>query len=55
MGSIGPNVEQKIITIRGQKIILDCDVAALYGVETKRINEAVKIIEKGSQKDTILN
>lgn len=42
MGSIGPNVEQKIITIRGQKIILDCDVATLYGVETKRINEAVK-------------
>ncbi|MDR1170961.1 MAG: ORF6N domain-containing protein [Bacteroidales bacterium] len=35
-------VESKIITIRGQQVILDSDVAELYGVETKRINEAVK-------------
>lgn len=35
-------VESRIIEIRGQKVILDSDVAALYGVETKRINEAVK-------------
>jgi hypothetical protein len=35
-------VEEKIITIRGQSVILDCNVAELYGVETKRINEAVK-------------
>lgn len=35
-------VEQKIIEVRGQKVILDSDVAELYGVETKRINEAVK-------------
>jgi hypothetical protein len=35
-------VESKIITIRGQQVILDHDVAELYGVETKRINEAVK-------------
>jgi hypothetical protein len=34
-------VEDKIITIRGQSVILDSDVAELYGVETKRINEAV--------------
>ncbi len=32
----------KIIEIRGQKVILDSDVAALYQVETKRVNEAVK-------------
>ena len=38
---IAPNVEEKIITLRSQKVILDCDVAELYGVETKRINEAV--------------
>jgi len=31
-----------IIELRGQKAILDSDVAKLYGVETKRINEAVK-------------
>ena len=36
-----PNVEEKIITRRNQQVILDCDVAELYGVETKRINEAV--------------
>ena len=34
-------VESKIITLRGQQVILDSDVAELYGVETKRINEAV--------------
>ncbi|MDR0969025.1 MAG: ORF6N domain-containing protein [Lentimicrobiaceae bacterium] len=36
------SVNEKIITIRGKKGILDSDVAALYGVETKRVNEAVK-------------
>jgi len=34
-------VENKIITLRDQHVILDFDVAELYGVETKRINEAV--------------
>jgi phage regulator Rha-like protein len=36
------SVEEKIITIRGISVILDSDVAELYGVETKRINEALK-------------
>ena len=35
-------VQEKIIIIRNQKVIVDTDVAELYGVETKRINEAVK-------------
>jgi hypothetical protein len=35
-------IKNKIITIQGQQVILDCDVAELYGVETKRINEAVR-------------
>jgi len=34
-------VKSKIIEIRDQKVILDSDVAELYDVETKRINEAV--------------
>ena len=34
-------VEHKIINIRGESVILDSDVAELYGVETKRVNEAV--------------
>ncbi len=38
----GQHVEDKIVDLRGQKVIIDSDVAELYGVETKRINEAVK-------------
>ena len=36
------DVEKAVMMVRGQQIILDADVAALYGVETKRVNEAVK-------------
>lgn len=36
------NIQELIFEIRSAKVILDCDVAELYGVETKRINEAVK-------------
>ena len=35
-------VEEKIAVIRNLEVIADADVAELYGVETKRINEAVK-------------
>ena len=35
-------VEKKIFVIRGEKIILDSDVAVLYSVETKHVNQAVK-------------
>jgi hypothetical protein len=31
-----------ILSIRGQKVILDADLATLYGVPTKRLNEQVK-------------
>ena len=36
------NIESKLLEIREQKVLLDIDIAELYGVETKRINEAVK-------------
>ena len=36
------NIENKIIEIRDQQVILDFDVAELYGVVTKRVNEAIK-------------
>jgi predicted transposase/invertase (TIGR01784 family) len=36
------SIEENILIIRGMQVILDSDVAELYGVETKRINEAVK-------------
>ena len=35
-------VQTKIYSIRNQKVMLDGDIAELYGVETKRINEGVK-------------
>jgi len=34
-------IENNIIELRGQKVILDSDVADLYGVKTKEINQAV--------------
>ncbi len=36
------NLQDRIIQVRGEKVLLDVDVAEIYGVETKRINEAVK-------------
>lgn len=35
-------VEEKVLTVREQSVLLDRDVAELYGVEAKRVNEAVK-------------
>lgn len=35
-------IEQRILLIRGQKVMLDADLAELYGVTTKRLNEQVK-------------
>jgi hypothetical protein len=35
-------IQQKIYEIRGQNVMLDFDLAALYGVETRRLNEQVK-------------
>ena len=36
------NIESLIRIIRGQQVMLDADLAMLYGVETKRLNEQVK-------------
>jgi ABC-type transporter Mla maintaining outer membrane lipid asymmetry ATPase subunit MlaF len=36
------DVGDRMITLRNKQVILDSDVATLYGVETMRINEAVK-------------
>jgi hypothetical protein len=35
-------IEPLILTVRGQKIIMDQDLAGIYGVETRRLNEQVK-------------
>jgi len=47
MGSKGSSVpleriEHSILPIRGQRVMLDADLAAIYGVTTKRLNEQVK-------------
>ena len=36
------NIQNKIYTIRSIQVMIDRDLAELYGVETKRVNEAVK-------------
>jgi len=36
------DVQRMIVNVRNQQVIIDADVAKLYGVETKRINEAVR-------------
>ena len=36
------SIENLILNIRGRQVILDRDLAVLYGVETKRLNEQVK-------------
>lgn len=36
------SIENTIIIIRGEKVILDSDLAGLYGVETRRLNEQVR-------------
>lgn len=36
------DVEERMIVLRGQMVLIDADVAELYGVDTKRINEAVR-------------
>ena len=35
-------ISSKIVTLRGQQVMIDRDIAALYGVETKRLNEQVR-------------
>lgn len=36
------SAQQRIFTVRGQQVMLDRDLAQLYGVETKVLNQAVK-------------
>lgn len=35
-------VQERIVMLRNQRVIIDCDVAELYGVKTKEVNQAVK-------------
>ena len=38
----GPRLDELIREVRGQKVILDTDLARIYGVPTFRFNEAIK-------------
>jgi ORF6N domain len=40
--AVAANVAAQIRIVRGQRVLLDSDLAALYGVPTHRLNEAVK-------------
>jgi hypothetical protein len=35
-------IESRILDLRGQKVIIDADLAELYGVTTKRLNEQIR-------------
>jgi len=37
-----PDIESRIFTIRGQQVMIDRDLAEMYGVSTGRLNEQVK-------------
>ena len=36
------SIRNKVYTIRGQQVMLDADLAEIYGYEVKRLNEQVK-------------
>ena len=39
-------VEKLMLSVRGQNVLLDRDVAMLYGVETNRVNESVRKMQR---------
>ena len=46
-------ITHRIVLLRGQKVLLDADLAALYGVETRRLNEQVRRNPERFPKDFI--
>jgi|GEM_PF-6470205 ORF6N domain. len=48
-------IKSKILTIRGVQVMIDRDLAELYEMETKRINEQVKEIRTAFPKDIVFN
>jgi len=42
MGAASVDIEQAIVVVRGQKVMLDADLARLYGVPVKALNQAVR-------------
>ena len=46
-------VENRILTIRGHRVMVDTDLAEVYGVPTKRLNEQVKRNADLSSRNTV--
>jgi len=46
-------IENSILLIRGEKVLVDADLASFYGVTTKRLNEQVKRNKKRFPEDFI--
>jgi hypothetical protein len=46
-------IEQRILLIRGQRVIIDSDLAEFYGVSTKRLNEQVRRNKKRFPEDFV--
>ncbi len=42
LATLPENIGLRLIMLRNQPVLLDSDVAAIFGVETKRVNEAVR-------------
>lgn len=45
------SIQQKILSIRGHRVMIDADLASIYGVTTKRLNEQVKRNKKRFPED----
>ena len=44
------NICNRVYVIRGQQVMLDYDLAEIYGYEVKRLNEQVKVISQDFRK-----
>ena len=49
------SLKDKIYTIRGVQVMLDSDLAEIYGYATKDLNRQVKIIQSGLMKIFVFN
>jgi len=47
------SIENRILLVRGQKVLLDIQLAALYGVEVRALNQAIKRNEKRFPSDFV--
>jgi len=47
-------IQNRILVLRGQRVIIDADLAALYGVPTKRLNEQVRRNSKKFPEDFVI-